>query len=418
MQPDPRALLAIALDREFPGQQRQHDQAIHGSSRAIDDGDIARKQPCPRHALAGDPDGEGRGRIFDQQFVEIEGAIEVIVGRRGKAARGRGRHQRYRSGPSGLDVEERVDMFSLPSASPAPPKAGLVSRTTFKGSPGGRPIRFVLSAMNPPTFCYRKSDREEARLHHNNTAAPVAESGRRHRFLSALPMLNAGDRVLAGPPGYDLGDPAASGETTAGRPLRAVLEPSELPRVDPYRHGERLEYQRRPKLAGNRRTYFATIPAWRRLPISRRVHAPETQHFRQDNPDAQMRKQGFSKPAAIHRIICKRPGFNLQDRRRRRRLGSPMTNEATFDSLEEAQTQARSYLARQTQAGAFAERRNRGEGTGWHGREARRGDGTGAAWERVVVGAVDRIGEGFVGRSPSALIPLGPTRIRHNAGGR
>ncbi len=32
--------------------------------------------------------------------------------------------------------------------------------------------------------------------------------------------------------------------------------------------------------------------------------------------------------------------------------GSPMTNEAAFDSLEEAQAEARSCLARQRQAGA------------------------------------------------------------------
>ena len=32
--------------------------------------------------------------------------------------------------------------------------------------------------------------------------------------------------------------------------------------------------------------------------------------------------------------------------------GSPMSNEATFDSLEEAQAEARSYLERQRQAGA------------------------------------------------------------------
>jgi hypothetical protein len=32
--------------------------------------------------------------------------------------------------------------------------------------------------------------------------------------------------------------------------------------------------------------------------------------------------------------------------------GSPMTNEATFDSLEEAQAEARSYLERQRAAGA------------------------------------------------------------------
>ena len=32
--------------------------------------------------------------------------------------------------------------------------------------------------------------------------------------------------------------------------------------------------------------------------------------------------------------------------------GSPMANEATFDNLEEAQAEARSYLERQREAGA------------------------------------------------------------------
>ena len=32
--------------------------------------------------------------------------------------------------------------------------------------------------------------------------------------------------------------------------------------------------------------------------------------------------------------------------------GSPMANEATFDNLEEAEAEARSYLERQRQAGA------------------------------------------------------------------
>ena len=62
LQPGPPALLEIALDREFPGEQCQHDRAVHGRSRAIDDGDIAREQPCLRHALAGDPHGESRSR--------------------------------------------------------------------------------------------------------------------------------------------------------------------------------------------------------------------------------------------------------------------------------------------------------------------------------------------------------------------
>ena len=45
---------------------------------------------------------------------------------------------------------------------------GSGSRTTFVGSPGGRPIRFVMSAMPAPTFCYRKSDRAlPARVNRN-----------------------------------------------------------------------------------------------------------------------------------------------------------------------------------------------------------------------------------------------------------
>jgi hypothetical protein len=37
---------------------------------------------------------------------------------------------------------------------------GKGNRTTFVGSPSGRPILLAVFAMNPPpTFCYRKSDR-------------------------------------------------------------------------------------------------------------------------------------------------------------------------------------------------------------------------------------------------------------------
>jgi hypothetical protein len=66
----------------------------------------AGEQPDTCHALAGDADGESGGRILDQQIVEIERPVEIVVGGRGKAAGGRGGHQRHGRRLPRLDREE------------------------------------------------------------------------------------------------------------------------------------------------------------------------------------------------------------------------------------------------------------------------------------------------------------------------
>jgi len=73
LQPNPRALFAVALDRELTAEQRQHNRALDRRARAIDYSDIAWKEPDPCHALAGDAYGKGRCKIFDQQIIEIDG---------------------------------------------------------------------------------------------------------------------------------------------------------------------------------------------------------------------------------------------------------------------------------------------------------------------------------------------------------
>jgi hypothetical protein len=110
LEPDARASFAIALDGEFPGQQRQHDRPIDGRARTVDDRDVAGKQPGARHAFAGDADSEGGGRVFDQQIVEVERPVEIVVGGRGKAAGGGCCHQRHRRGLADLDGQERFDV--------------------------------------------------------------------------------------------------------------------------------------------------------------------------------------------------------------------------------------------------------------------------------------------------------------------
>ena len=88
LQPNPRALFAVALDRELTAEQRQHNRALDRGARAIDDSDIARKESDTHHALAGDAHGKGRCRIFDQQIVEIGRTVQIVIGRRREAAFG------------------------------------------------------------------------------------------------------------------------------------------------------------------------------------------------------------------------------------------------------------------------------------------------------------------------------------------
>jgi hypothetical protein len=85
LQPNPRALFAVALDRELTAEKRQNDRALDRRARPIDDCDIAWKEPDPCHALAGDAHGKGCCRIFDQKIVEIERTVQIVIGWRREA---------------------------------------------------------------------------------------------------------------------------------------------------------------------------------------------------------------------------------------------------------------------------------------------------------------------------------------------
>src|SRR5579884_497992 len=78
---DPAVARAVALDGEFAVEQGQHDAPGRRFERAVDDGDVAREQTGADHAVAGEADREGGGRVADQQLVEIERTVEVVVGR-------------------------------------------------------------------------------------------------------------------------------------------------------------------------------------------------------------------------------------------------------------------------------------------------------------------------------------------------
>jgi hypothetical protein len=54
---------------------------------AIDHGNVAGEHSDARHALAVDPHSECRRRVFDQQFIEVQGSVEIVVRRRREARR-------------------------------------------------------------------------------------------------------------------------------------------------------------------------------------------------------------------------------------------------------------------------------------------------------------------------------------------
>jgi hypothetical protein len=166
LKPIPRSLAAVTLDREFASQQRQHDRAVRGRPGAIDNGNVARKQPDTGHAVACNAHRERRGLIPDQQFVEIKRTVQIVIRWRGKAARRRRCHQRHRHGlPSG-DFEKGIDI----PCPKRPARHALRQRRQRHGKthhpgrfarrPPHSPRRCRHDAL--PTFCYRKYRRREA----------------------------------------------------------------------------------------------------------------------------------------------------------------------------------------------------------------------------------------------------------------
>jgi len=69
---------------------------VLGLQRAIHDQDVAVVQTGALHRIASQPHEIGGGGMLDQQFVEIEVAVQVVVGGRGEAGRRRRQEQQAR----------------------------------------------------------------------------------------------------------------------------------------------------------------------------------------------------------------------------------------------------------------------------------------------------------------------------------
>ena len=83
---------------------------LTGVAGAVDDRDIAGKNAGAGHALALDADGEGGGRMLDQQLVEIERPVDVVLGRRRKSRGGRPGHHRHAQRRAALDIDKGGDV--------------------------------------------------------------------------------------------------------------------------------------------------------------------------------------------------------------------------------------------------------------------------------------------------------------------
>jgi hypothetical protein len=163
LQPNPRALFAVALDRELTAEKRQNDRALDRRARPIDDCDIAWKEPDPCHALAGDAHGKGCCRIFDQKIVEIERTVQIVIGWRREAHSAEVAIKGIVVGClTSISIKALISPArrSFAARRLANVATGSGRRTTLVGPPGGLPIRLAPFAIVPlSTFCYRKSGR-------------------------------------------------------------------------------------------------------------------------------------------------------------------------------------------------------------------------------------------------------------------
>ena len=93
-----RALLEEALHRELAVEDGDHDVGVLRLQGAVHNQDIAVVQPGALHRIAGQADVERGGRVLNQQLVEVEVAVQVIVGGRGESGRDQCEKQRSRQG--------------------------------------------------------------------------------------------------------------------------------------------------------------------------------------------------------------------------------------------------------------------------------------------------------------------------------
>ena len=78
---------AEALDGEFAVQHGDHDVTGLGDDTAVDDEKVAVEDAGVLHGLALRPDEKRGGGPADQMMVQIEFALDVIVGRAREARR-------------------------------------------------------------------------------------------------------------------------------------------------------------------------------------------------------------------------------------------------------------------------------------------------------------------------------------------
>ena len=70
-----------AFDSEFAIDDGNDDTPITGRQRTIDDQHIPGMDAGLPHGLSGHPDEKGCCRMLNEVLIEIEGAIEIIIGR-------------------------------------------------------------------------------------------------------------------------------------------------------------------------------------------------------------------------------------------------------------------------------------------------------------------------------------------------
>lgn len=102
-----------AFEGEFPVEETYGDTAVVGLQRLVHDQQVAVGDAVVLHAVARDPSEECRTRIADQLPVQVEGRVEVVVGRRGKTRRDAARrHGKFRAG-RGVGADEPEPYFFL-----------------------------------------------------------------------------------------------------------------------------------------------------------------------------------------------------------------------------------------------------------------------------------------------------------------
>ena len=118
------------------------------------------KSPAPIMLSPAMPHGEGGGRIHDQQLVEIERAVEIVLGRRREAALDGDAGERHRDAAPPVCTSRNPLMSPARSVPCARRRAraatGSGRRITAVGAPRGRPpTPLRLRVSNQAVNCLR-----------------------------------------------------------------------------------------------------------------------------------------------------------------------------------------------------------------------------------------------------------------------